>query len=78
MRSEHAVGYLKGRMSSLRGLRQQIGDECDHNLALAWVHTCLIIHTLVGRIEGADEDGEWGDQLMLENYKAQEDDIGDK
>ncbi|KAF7291261.1 DDE Tnp4 domain-containing protein [Mycena indigotica] len=30
IRSEHAVGYLKGRWQSLRGLRQQIKNAVDH------------------------------------------------
>ncbi|GLB38048.1 putative DDE superfamily endonuclease [Lyophyllum shimeji] len=34
IKSEHAVGYLKGRFQSLKGLRQQIKDERDHRRAL--------------------------------------------
>ncbi|KAF8577493.1 hypothetical protein K439DRAFT_1282785, partial [Ramaria rubella] len=43
----HAVGYLKGRFSSLNGLRQQIDDEVDHHQALEWIHACIVIHTLI-------------------------------
>ncbi|KIJ28342.1 hypothetical protein M422DRAFT_140947, partial [Sphaerobolus stellatus SS14] len=49
--SEHAIGLLKGRFQSLKGLRQQIKDECDHCLALQWIRTCLILHTLIHDIE---------------------------
>ncbi|KAJ7748991.1 hypothetical protein B0H16DRAFT_1223401, partial [Mycena metata] len=47
VKSEHAMGYIKGRFASLRGLRQQIDDSNDHECALAWVKVCIIIHTLV-------------------------------
>jgi hypothetical protein len=60
------MGYLKGRFSSLRGLRQQIGDAREHKRALAWVKTCIIIHTLVSFIEEGDEDNEFMDQLVRE------------
>ncbi|KAF7322259.1 DDE Tnp4 domain-containing protein [Mycena chlorophos] len=58
IRSEHAVGFLKGRFQSLRGLRQQIKNEHDHRRAIEWIRACVIIHTLVHEIEtdGADED----------------------
>ena len=64
VKSEHAMGYLKGRFSSLRGLRQQIDDATDHKRALAWVKTCVIIHTLVSFIEEGDEDGEFITELV--------------
>jgi hypothetical protein len=56
IRSEHAVGYIKGRFQSLRGLRQQINSMRDHALALAWVRTCIIIHSLAVRYEEAGEE----------------------
>jgi hypothetical protein len=64
VKSEHAMGYLKGRFSSLRGLRQQITDATDHKRALAWVKTCIIIHTLVSFVE--EEDNEFMDELVRE------------
>ena len=72
VKSEHAMGYLKGRFSSLRGLRQQIDDATDHKHALAWVKTCVIIHTLVSFIEG-DEDGEFVTELVREGTDARGD-----
>src|SRR5260221_2759868 len=42
IRSEHAIGYLKGCFQLLQGLQQQINSECDHTLALAWVWACGI------------------------------------
>src|ERR1700761_3196204 len=44
VRSEHSVGYLKGRFSSLRGLRLRI-DRHEH-LAYAtfWAIACMVVH----------------------------------
>ena len=70
VKSEHAMGYLKGRFSSLRGLRQQISDVTDHMRALAWVKTCIIIHTLISFIEEGDEDNEFINELVQEGTDA--------
>ncbi|GAW01816.1 DDE family endonuclease [Lentinula edodes] len=64
IRSEHAVDHLKGRLQSLRGLRQQILDEQSHRRALEWVRTCLVIHTLIHIIEEGDVDSEWEEELI--------------
>lgn len=64
------MGYLKGRFSSLRGLRQQIDDAIDHKRALAWVKTCVIIHTLISFIEEGDEDREFISELVQEGIDA--------
>jgi hypothetical protein len=58
------MGYIKGRFSSLRGLRQQIDDSNDHERALAWVKACIVIHTLVGIIEDGAEDQDFMDELV--------------
>jgi hypothetical protein len=58
------MGYLKGRFSSLRGLRQQIDDATDHKRALAWVKTCIIIHTLISFVKEGVEDGEFIAELV--------------
>jgi hypothetical protein len=70
------MGYLKGRFSSLRGLRQQIDDATDHKRALAWVKTCIIIHTLVSFIEEGDEDDEFMAELVREGTDAPGDATG--
>ena len=66
MKSEHAMGYIKGQFCSLRGLRQQIDNSRDHELALVWVKTCIIIHTLVSVIEQGDEDEDFISELVEE------------
>ena len=76
VKSEHAMGYLKGRFSSLRGLRQQIDDATDHKRALAWVKTCIIIHTLISFIEEGDQDDEFMAELVREGTDAPGDVIG--
>ena len=67
IRSEHAVGYLKGWFQSLRGLRQQINSECEYMLALAWVRTCLIVHSFAACHEDHEYESdfwEWIDEGM--------------
>ena len=66
VKSEHAMSYLKGQFSSLRGLHQQIDDATDHKQALAWVKTCIVIHTLICFVEEGDEDDEFLDELVRE------------
>jgi len=56
IRSEHAVGALKGRFQSLRGLRQYINTREDHEAAVEWVRTCLILHNLILYHEPASDD----------------------
>jgi hypothetical protein len=60
------MGFLKGRFSSLRGLRQQIDNPKDHKRALTWIKTCVVIHTLISFVEHADEDGDFVAELMRE------------
>jgi hypothetical protein len=61
---EHVVGFLKGRFQSLKGLCQQIKNPQDHHCALAWVHACIVIHTLIQDIETDDFDEEWNEELI--------------
>jgi hypothetical protein len=67
IRSEHTIGYLKGRFSSLRGLRQQINSKRDHEIAINWIITCVILHNIILDIEGGiDEDDEFSRELLEE------------
>ena len=45
--SEWAIGYLKGRFQALNGLRIQIEDNEDHELAVLLVIACTICHNIV-------------------------------
>ncbi|CAK5274957.1 unnamed protein product [Mycena citricolor] len=76
IRSEHAVGFLKGRFQSLRGLRQQIKNEKDHLRALEWIRACLVLHTLIHIIEseGGSLDQEWVEELIRDGESDVEED----
>jgi hypothetical protein len=45
VRSEHCVGFVKGRFSSLRGLRIRIDKPRDIQFAALWITTCIVLHT---------------------------------
>ena len=73
IRSEHTIGYLKGRFSSLRGLRQQINSKRDHEIAINWIITCVILHNIILDIEGGiDEDDEFARELLEEGLEGGE------
>jgi len=57
IRSEHAIGFLKGRFQSLRDLRVLIQDEKTHKSAVYWVVACIAIHSFATRCEL----GRWAD-----------------
>ncbi|KZT25916.1 hypothetical protein NEOLEDRAFT_1156052 [Neolentinus lepideus HHB14362 ss-1] len=49
--SEHAIGYLKGRFHSLKGLHVSISDEASHKFATYWVVACIGLHAFALRSE---------------------------
>jgi hypothetical protein len=55
IRSEHCVGFLKGRWSSLRGLRVAINGEKGLQYASLWIVACINLHAFAMR----HEDGEF-------------------
>jgi hypothetical protein len=44
IRSEHAIGFLKGQFSSLKDLRINIRNERSHKFATYWVASCVGLH----------------------------------
>ena len=44
IRSEHAIGFLKGRFQSLKNLRLHIKHRVSHIIATYWVAVCIGIH----------------------------------
>jgi hypothetical protein len=64
VKSEHAMGYIKGRFCSLRGLRQQIDTAQDHQRAIAWIKACIVLHTLIFHIEHGEEDPDYVERLI--------------
>ncbi len=64
---EHVNGILKGRFSSLRGVRVQINSLKDIKRFNEWILVCLILHNILIRFnddwdEEVDEDE--GDELQ--------------
>jgi hypothetical protein len=62
IRSEHAIGFIKGRFQSLKGLRVNIKDEKTHKFATYWVAACVGVHAFAMQCEeeerGPDEDND--------------------
>lgn len=58
IRSEHAIGFLKGRFQSLKGLRVRIGNEANHKFAGYWVAACINIHAFALQCEAEERDEE--------------------
>ena len=63
IRSEHTIGFLKGRFHSLKHLRVRITDERSHKFATYWVAACIGIHAFAIQCKdeelsdsGSDED----------------------
>lgn len=55
MRSEHCVGYVKGRWASLRGLRVSIKGEKGIQYATLWVIACIHLHAFAMRHERGED-----------------------
>jgi hypothetical protein len=53
---EHVMGLLKGRWSSLRGLRIQIHKKEDTEKVNKWIVTCLVLHNMVVKFNDNWED----------------------
>lgn len=54
IRSEHCVGFLKGRWSSLRGLRISIDNNKGVTYASLWIMACINLHAFAIRHENND------------------------
>lgn len=59
IRSEHAIGFLKGRFQSLKSLRVNIFDENTHKFATYWAVACIAIHTFALRHELDAKDSDY-------------------
>lgn len=55
IRSEHCVGFLKGRWSSLRGLRISIDNDKGVKYASLWIMACINLHAFAIRHENGNE-----------------------
>ena len=61
IRSEHAIGFLKGRFQSLKGLRISIVDEASHKFATYWVVACVAVHSFAMQCEDEERDSDLSD-----------------
>lgn len=79
IRSEHAIGFLKGRFHSLKGLRVNIKDEKTHKLATYWVAACVGVHSFAMQSEAeergpdSDEEAVMADPFIREGLSSSSD-----
>ncbi|KAF7368106.1 DDE Tnp4 domain-containing protein [Mycena sanguinolenta] len=79
IRSEHTIGFLKGRFQSLKGLRISIKDEKTHQFATYWVAACIGVHSFAMHCEQEergpeeDEDAVMADPFIGEGLSSDSD-----
>ncbi|KAF8584917.1 hypothetical protein K439DRAFT_1616390 [Ramaria rubella] len=57
VRSKQCVGFLKGRWSSLHGLRLHIDNPTHIQFAVIWVTTCIVLHNFALLHEAKESAG---------------------
>lgn len=62
--SEHAIGFLKGRFHSLKGLRINIQDEKTHKFVTYWIAACVGVHSFAMECED-EERGASDDEAVM-------------
>lgn len=81
IRSEHTIGFLKGRFQSLKGLRVSIKDSSTHKFATYWVAACIGVHSFAMHCEEeergseADEDAVLADPFIGEGLSSDSDSV---
>ena len=74
IRSEHAIGFLKGRWHSLKHLRVRITDERSHKFATYWIAACVGLHAFAMQCEEDeridDDDGQHEDPFIAEGLSS--------
>ena len=55
IRSEHAIGFLKGCFQSLKNLQLHIKDRISHVIGTYWVAACIGIHAFAIRHEAQEK-----------------------
>ena len=68
IRSEHAIGYLKGRFQFLKELRIAIHTEQDIVYVAAWINACIILHAFAIDEEELSKDFEEDGYLFEHAY----------
>jgi hypothetical protein len=80
IRSEHAIGFLKGRFHWLKHLRLQISDESSHKFAMYWIAACIGIHAFAMQCEDEeqeDADSDFEDPFIAEGISSSDSDSDD-
>lgn len=73
IRSEHAIGFLKGRFQSLKHLQLQISDKHSHQFATYWIAACIGIHAFAMQCEDeerTEEDSDFEDPFITEGLSS--------
>jgi len=77
IRSEHAIGFLKGRFQSLKSLHINIKDDLSHKFATYWVVACIGVHNFALKVEAEekdDSDSDYQDPFVAEGLTDSSDD----
>jgi hypothetical protein len=68
IRSEHAIGYLKGRFQSLKGLQILIRDQRTHKFATYWIVACICVHAFAIFCEEDERNDNTLDERAREQF----------
>ena len=71
IRSEHAIGFLKGRFHSLKNLRLAIKDADGHKLATYWIAACITVHAFAMQCEHNEQSADESDAVMRDPFIAE-------
>jgi hypothetical protein len=76
IRSDHAIGFLKGRFHSLKHLRLRISDERSHKFATYWIAACIRIHASAKQCEDEEreDDSDYEDPFIAEGLSSSDSD----
>jgi hypothetical protein len=75
IRSEYAIGFLKGRFQSLKELRVKIRNEKTHKVATYWVAACIGIHAYAMQCEQEErgrDDSDADQDFILDGLEGNE------
>ena len=67
IRSEHAIGYLKGQFQSLKELCVKIKNQKSHKFATYWIACCIGLHAFAMACENDEENNDFDRQNFINN-----------
>ena len=65
---EHCIGVLKGRFSSLKGLRVYLARRQQCGAALDWVEACCVLHNMMVSFRDT-----WEEDAVVSGFEEAED-----